>query len=88
MFHAKIAIHNIILLFSGQRVNLFTTAMYNTYSPPPGFCFDVLCSDDPIIDDPDSPDYNIDTKVCININVIVIDIPNDKLNKPDKLMIN
>lgn len=37
--------------------------MYNTYSPPPGFCFDVLCSDDPMIDDPESPEYNIDTRV-------------------------
>ncbi|KAL6449015.1 hypothetical protein ACFW04_000614 [Cataglyphis niger] len=47
----------------GKRANLFTAAMYNTYSPPPGFCFDVLCADDPMIDDPDSPDYNIDKKI-------------------------
>ncbi|XP_011176167.2 lysosomal alpha-mannosidase isoform X2 [Solenopsis invicta] len=47
----------------GKRANLFTTAMYNTYSPPPGFCFDVLCSDEPMIDDPDSPDYNIGKRV-------------------------
>lgn len=33
--------------------------MYNTYSPPPGFCFDILCYDEPIIDDPKSPDYNV-----------------------------
>ncbi|XP_025265136.1 lysosomal alpha-mannosidase isoform X1 [Camponotus floridanus] len=47
----------------GKRANLFTTAMYNTYSPPPGFCFDVLCADEPMIDDPDSPDYNIEKRV-------------------------
>ncbi|XP_018301818.1 lysosomal alpha-mannosidase isoform X1 [Mycetomoellerius zeteki] len=47
----------------GKRANLFTTAMFNTYSPPPGFCFDVLCNDEPMIDDPDSPDYNIDRRV-------------------------
>ncbi|KAM0728650.1 Lysosomal alpha-mannosidase [Formica fusca] len=47
----------------GKRANLFTAAMYNTYSPPPGFCFDVLCADEPMIDDPDSPDYNIDKKI-------------------------
>ncbi|GAB1861211.1 Lysosomal alpha-mannosidase [Camponotus japonicus] len=47
----------------GKRANLFTTAMYNTYSPPPGFCFDVLCADEPMIDDPDSPDYNIERRV-------------------------
>lgn len=54
---------------------MFTAAMYNTYSPPPGFCFDVLCADEPMIDDPDSPDYNIDKRVCnmMMLNVIVID---------------
>lgn len=48
----------------GKPANLFTAAMFNTYSPPPGFCFDVLCADEPIIDDLDSPDYNIDTRIC------------------------
>ncbi|XP_043267242.1 lysosomal alpha-mannosidase isoform X1 [Venturia canescens] len=47
----------------GSAADLFTVAMYNTYSPPPGFCFDVLCSDDPMIDDPESPEYNIETRV-------------------------
>ena len=47
----------------GSRANLFTVALYNTYSPPPGFCFDVLCTDEPIIDDPNSPDYNVDERV-------------------------
>ncbi|XP_018049509.1 PREDICTED: lysosomal alpha-mannosidase-like [Atta colombica] len=47
----------------GKRADLFTTAMFNTYSPPPGFCFDILCNDEPIIDDPDSPDYNIDRRI-------------------------
>ncbi|KAL2743902.1 lysosomal alpha-mannosidase isoform X2 [Vespula maculifrons] len=47
----------------GDRANLFTAAMFNTYSPPPGFCFDVLCNDEPVIDDPDSPDYNVHTKI-------------------------
>lgn len=52
------------ILFLGKRANLFTAAMYNTYSPPPGFCFDVLCADEPMIDDPDSPDHNINRRVC------------------------
>ncbi|XP_071568794.1 lysosomal alpha-mannosidase-like isoform X1 [Temnothorax nylanderi] len=47
----------------GKRANLFTAAMFNTYSPPPGFCFDVLCADEPMVDDPDSPDYNIDSRI-------------------------
>ncbi|XP_043260159.1 lysosomal alpha-mannosidase isoform X2 [Colletes gigas] len=47
----------------GSRADLFTVALYNTYSPPPGFCFDVLCTDEPIIDDPDSPDYNVKQRI-------------------------
>ncbi|XP_058798007.1 lysosomal alpha-mannosidase-like isoform X1 [Phymastichus coffea] len=47
----------------GQRGNLFTTVLYNHYSAPPGFCFDILCRDEPMIDDTESPDFNIDKKV-------------------------
>lgn len=47
----------------GEDGDLFTGALYNNYSPPPGFCFDILCSDDPIIDDKFSPDYNVDRRV-------------------------
>lgn len=47
----------------GEKADLFTGILYNTYSPPPGFCFDILCSDEPIIDDKSSPEYNVDQKV-------------------------
>ncbi|XP_033224967.1 lysosomal alpha-mannosidase-like [Belonocnema kinseyi] len=47
----------------GESSNLFTTVLYNTYSPPDGFCFDILCSDEPLIDDHEIPDYNIDRRV-------------------------
>ncbi|XP_041983730.1 lysosomal alpha-mannosidase-like isoform X1 [Aricia agestis] len=47
----------------GKPSDIFTGVLYNTYSPPPGFCFDVLCSDEPIVDDPDSPMYNVDDRV-------------------------
>ncbi|KAJ9584474.1 hypothetical protein L9F63_021168, partial [Diploptera punctata] len=43
----------------GKTADIFTTVLYNTYSPPPGFCFDILCDDDPIIDNKKSPDYNL-----------------------------
>ncbi|XP_018323399.1 lysosomal alpha-mannosidase-like isoform X2 [Agrilus planipennis] len=43
--------------------DIFTSVLYNHYSPPPGFCFDILCNDDPIIDNPESPDYNVERKV-------------------------
>ncbi|XP_037957645.1 lysosomal alpha-mannosidase isoform X2 [Teleopsis dalmanni] len=46
----------------GERSELFTGILYNHYSAPPGFCFDTLCSDDPIIDG-NSVDYNVKEKV-------------------------
>ncbi|XP_012260438.2 lysosomal alpha-mannosidase isoform X2 [Athalia rosae] len=47
----------------GKSADLFTNVLYNNYSPPPGFCFDVLCDDEPVIDDVDSPDYNVNKRV-------------------------
>ncbi|XP_068627375.1 lysosomal alpha-mannosidase-like [Battus philenor] len=47
----------------GISSDIFTGVLFNTYSPPPGFCFDVLCDDEPIVDDPDSPMFNVDQKV-------------------------
>ncbi|CAG2068492.1 unnamed protein product, partial [Timema podura] len=46
----------------GSSSDLFTSVLYNHYSYPTGFCVDVNCDDDPIIDNPDSPDYNLETK--------------------------
>ncbi|XP_017767636.1 PREDICTED: lysosomal alpha-mannosidase-like isoform X2 [Eufriesea mexicana] len=55
----------------GTKADLFTVALYNTYSPPPGFCYDVLCNDEPIIDDPDSPDYNVDERIHAFMQYVV-----------------
>lgn len=55
----------------GAAANIFTGAMYNTYSPPPGFCFDILCSDEPIIDDKNSPDYNVERRVRFIFQLII-----------------
>nr|XP_049695653.1 lysosomal alpha-mannosidase isoform X2 [Helicoverpa armigera]XP_049695654.1 lysosomal alpha-mannosidase isoform X3 [Helicoverpa armigera]XP_049695656.1 lysosomal alpha-mannosidase isoform X5 [Helicoverpa armigera]XP_049695657.1 lysosomal alpha-mannosidase isoform X2 [Helicoverpa armigera] len=58
----------------GRSSDIFTGVLHNTYSPPAGFCFDVLCADEPIIDDPDSPMYNVESKIntfleiCKNIS--------------------
>ena len=41
---------------------IFTHVNYYHYSPPPGFCFDLVCRDEPIKDDPTLEDYNIQTK--------------------------
>lgn len=46
-----------------KHSDLFTGALFNHYSPPPGFCFDILCSDEPMIDDIESVDYNVPRRV-------------------------
>ena len=50
------------LVFSGAGGELFTGALFHAYSPPPGFCFDSLCTD-VLMDDPNLEDYNMDVKV-------------------------
>lgn len=57
----------------GEDANIFTGAMYNTYAPPSGFCFDILCDDEPLIDDTRSPLYNIDRRVS-NILPLIMKI--------------
>ncbi|XP_033226250.1 lysosomal alpha-mannosidase-like [Belonocnema kinseyi] len=47
----------------GDDADLFTSVLFHLYQAPTGFCFDVLCKDEVLIEDPDSPEYNIDTKV-------------------------
>ncbi|XP_060071726.1 lysosomal alpha-mannosidase-like [Ylistrum balloti] len=46
-----------------KTADLFTGALYNGYGPPEGFCFDLLCTDDPIMDDDRMHDYNVPRKV-------------------------
>ncbi|XP_050429142.1 lysosomal alpha-mannosidase-like isoform X2 [Adelges cooleyi] len=48
----------------GSSANLFTHVLYNFYSPPDGFCFDVVCGIDPIVDDIKSPAYNVEAKTA------------------------
>ncbi|XP_013367688.1 PREDICTED: lysosomal alpha-mannosidase isoform X1 [Chinchilla lanigera] len=38
--------------------DLFTGVLPNNYNPPEGFCWDMLCADRPVVDDPHSPEYN------------------------------
>lgn len=49
----------------GEKSDLFTGVLFNNYGPPPGFCFDVLCADEPIIDDKWSPDNNVNRRVSL-----------------------
>ncbi|XP_033165515.1 lysosomal alpha-mannosidase isoform X2 [Drosophila mauritiana] len=45
-----------------EEMDFFTGMLYNHYSAPPGFCFDSLCQDDPIIDGK-SYDNNVKSRV-------------------------
>ena len=42
-----------------ESTYLFTHVNYYHYSPPPGFCFDDVCRDEPIMDDPTLERYNL-----------------------------
>ncbi|CAI8011181.1 Lysosomal alpha-mannosidase [Geodia barretti] len=48
----------------GAAGDIFTGVLYYFYGPPPGFCFDVRCSDQPIQDDPKLFGYNVDGRVA------------------------
>ncbi|GBP87305.1 Lysosomal alpha-mannosidase [Eumeta japonica] len=60
---------NFIVGIGGAASDIFTGVLYNTYSPPSGFCFDVLCDDEPIVDDPQSPLYNVEARIAQFVSV-------------------
>ena len=45
-----------------EEDDLFTGVLYNYYSPPPSFCWELLCNDEPIMDNPNLHDYNLDRR--------------------------
>ncbi|XP_063545417.1 lysosomal alpha-mannosidase-like [Cydia strobilella] len=47
----------------GKMSDIMTHTLYNLYNAPDGFCFDFLCNEEPIIDDPDSKAYNAEKRV-------------------------
>ncbi|GLV45786.1 Lysosomal alpha-mannosidase II [Carabus blaptoides fortunei] len=54
----------------GSSSQLFTSILYNHYMTPPGFCFDVMCPDDPIIDNKNSPEYNAEARANVFLNYV------------------
>ncbi|XP_074026193.1 lysosomal alpha-mannosidase isoform X2 [Leptinotarsa decemlineata] len=46
---------------------IFATDLYNS---PPGYCWDIECEDDVIVDDPKSPNYNLEGKVSDFLEVV------------------
>ncbi|XP_076348984.1 lysosomal alpha-mannosidase-like [Tachypleus tridentatus] len=47
----------------GPVADLFTGILPNTYYPPSGFCYDILCDNIPIMDDTRLHDYNVEERV-------------------------
>ncbi|XP_061727696.1 lysosomal alpha-mannosidase-like isoform X2 [Cydia pomonella] len=47
----------------GKMSDIMTHTLYNLYNAPDGFCFDFLCNEEPIVDDPDSKAYNAEKRV-------------------------
>ncbi len=49
----------------GEPTSIFTGAFAEHYGAPSGFCFDILCNtEDPIEDDENLQEFNLDQKVC------------------------
>uniref|UniRef100_A0A8C9GPD5 Lysosomal alpha-mannosidase n=1 Tax=Piliocolobus tephrosceles TaxID=591936 RepID=A0A8C9GPD5_9PRIM len=49
--------------------DLFTGVLPNGYNPPMNLCWDVLCVDQPVVEDPRSPEYNAKELVDYFLNV-------------------
>ncbi|XP_053621957.1 lysosomal alpha-mannosidase-like isoform X2 [Plodia interpunctella] len=47
----------------GKMSDIMTHTLFNLYNAPDGFCFDFLCTDEPIVDDADNVAYNADKRV-------------------------
>ncbi|XP_063392346.1 lysosomal alpha-mannosidase-like [Cydia fagiglandana] len=47
----------------GKMSDIMTHTLFNLYNAPDGFCFDFLCNEEPIVDDPDSKAYNAEKRV-------------------------
>ena len=45
-----------------EETSLLTGVLFNEYGPPPGYCWDLPCNDDPIIDAQYAFDNNIDKR--------------------------
>jgi lysosomal alpha-mannosidase len=52
----------------GKSSDIFTGVLYHHYSPPTGFCFDILCDDPPVQDDARLFDNNVKERVESFIN--------------------
>lgn len=54
-----------IIQFVSDNSEIFYSILMNHYGSPANFCFDVMCSDDPVVDNIRSFEFNADKKVSI-----------------------
>ena len=66
---------------------LYTEVGIHHYSAPPGFCFDVGCDDEPIMDNPDLHDYNKDERIDTFLNIAREDFAKFKEGPANKHLI-
>lgn len=55
----------------GPNAQVFTGVLYYHYGPPPGFCWDQSCSDDPMRDDERLEEYNVQSRVDDFVKVVM-----------------
>lgn len=56
----------------GADAEIFTGALFNTYFGPSGSCWDIMCSDEPFVDNKQSTAYNVDRLVSETLLLIGI----------------
>lgn len=56
----------------GRAADLFTGVLFYHYMAPPGFCFDVMCNDEPIVDGYRSPENNVDRRVSVCLCAVCV----------------
>ena len=56
---------------SGTKWDLFTGVLSNLYQAPIGYCFDILCGDEPIVDDENSPEFNAERRSRIFVSHLI-----------------
>lgn len=52
--------------------DLFTSVLPNMYNPPEGMCWDTVCIDAPLVEDPQSPEFNAQDLVNYFMNVAIL----------------
>ncbi|XP_049645255.1 lysosomal alpha-mannosidase [Suncus etruscus] len=52
--------------------DLFTSVLPNMYNPPEGMCWDTVCIDSPLVEDPQSPEFNAPDLVNYFVNLAIL----------------